>query len=220
MCLCWLALIRSIIAASVVDLPDPVVPVTRMIPRSSSASSPITGGSWSCSTVLISWGIVRMTSETDPRWRKALTRKRARSVTAKARSTSWSASNSARWASLPSSRRSTIACVASGRRGSASGSGWSLPLTRIIGEERTFRWRSEPPEATRWRRAASRSNMSWVSADRRRGLSAPPGCGSCAPCPRARGRWPGVATLATLSAAPPPSRARVGGLKALAARKA
>ena len=34
----------SIIAASVVDLPEPVVPVTRMIPRSSSASSSITGG--------------------------------------------------------------------------------------------------------------------------------------------------------------------------------
>ena len=35
----------SIIAASVVDLPEPVVPVTRMIPRSSSASSRMTGGS-------------------------------------------------------------------------------------------------------------------------------------------------------------------------------
>ena len=31
----------SIIAASVVDLPEPVVPVTRMIPRSSSARSRI-----------------------------------------------------------------------------------------------------------------------------------------------------------------------------------
>ena len=39
------ALMWSIIAASVVDLPEPVVPVTRMIPRSSSASSRMTGGS-------------------------------------------------------------------------------------------------------------------------------------------------------------------------------
>ena len=131
MCLCCEALMRSIIAASVVDFPEPVVPVTRMIPRSSSASSPITGGSWSCSTVLISCGIVRMTSETEPRWWKALTRKRARSRTAKARSTSFSASNSARWASLPTSRCSTIERVTSGVRPSAPGRGWSRPLMRI-----------------------------------------------------------------------------------------
>ena len=68
----------SIIAASVVDLPEPVVPVSRTMPRSSSASSRMTGGSWSSSTVLIETGIARMTSEADPRWRKALTRKRAR----------------------------------------------------------------------------------------------------------------------------------------------
>jgi len=67
MCLGCEALIRSIMAASVVDLPEPVVPVTRMIPRSSSASSPMTGGSLSSSTVLISWGMARMTSDTDPR---------------------------------------------------------------------------------------------------------------------------------------------------------
>ena len=42
-------LMWSIIAASVVDLPEPVVPVTRMIPRSSSASVRITGGSRSSS---------------------------------------------------------------------------------------------------------------------------------------------------------------------------
>ena len=43
----------SIIAASVVDLPEPVVPVSRMIPRSSSASSRMTAGSASSSIVLI-----------------------------------------------------------------------------------------------------------------------------------------------------------------------
>ena len=41
MCLRIVSLMWSIIAASVVDLPEPVVPVSRMIPRSSSASSRI-----------------------------------------------------------------------------------------------------------------------------------------------------------------------------------
>ncbi len=44
MCSGWVELIRSIIAASVVDLPEPVVPVRRMIPRFSSARSLITCG--------------------------------------------------------------------------------------------------------------------------------------------------------------------------------
>jgi hypothetical protein len=64
--------------ASVVDLPEPVVPVSRMIPRSSSASVEITGGSRSCSIVLIWCGIARQTMEIEPRWRKVLTRKRDR----------------------------------------------------------------------------------------------------------------------------------------------
>ena len=64
----------SIIAASVVDLPEPVVPVSSTIPRSSSARSLITGGSESSSIVLIWCGIARQTSEITPRWRKALMR--------------------------------------------------------------------------------------------------------------------------------------------------
>ena len=55
----------SIIAASVVDLPEPVVPVSSMIPRSSSASSLTTGGSASSSIVRIRWGIARQASEID-----------------------------------------------------------------------------------------------------------------------------------------------------------
>ena len=61
MCLRIVRFMWSIIAASVVDLPEPVVPVSRMIPRSSSASSVMTGGSCSSSTVLISTGMARMT---------------------------------------------------------------------------------------------------------------------------------------------------------------
>ena len=77
MCLASFELIWSIIAARVVDLPEPVVPVTRITPRSSEASSLITSGSSSSSAVLIWKGITRQTIETEPRWRKALTRKRA-----------------------------------------------------------------------------------------------------------------------------------------------
>ena len=67
----------SIIDASVVDLPEPVVPVTRISPRSSSASVVITSGSISSATVLIWKGMARATSDTDPRCTKAFTRKRA-----------------------------------------------------------------------------------------------------------------------------------------------
>ncbi len=67
----------SIIAASVVDLPEPVVPVSRMIPRSSSDSSVMTGGRLSSATVRIVCGMARATRLSVPRWRKALTRKRA-----------------------------------------------------------------------------------------------------------------------------------------------
>ena len=77
MCLAAVVFIRSIMAASVVDLPEPVVPVSRMIPRSSSARSLTTSGSSSSSAVLMSNGIARQTSEIEPRWRKAFTRKRA-----------------------------------------------------------------------------------------------------------------------------------------------
>jgi hypothetical protein len=77
-CLGIVVLMWSIIAASVVDLPEPVVPVTSTMPRSSSASSLIAHGSASSSIVRISTGMTRTTSEAAPRWRKALTRKRAR----------------------------------------------------------------------------------------------------------------------------------------------
>ena len=63
----------SIIAASVVLFPEPVVPVTRMIPRCSSASFVTTGGSPSSSTERILNGIARQTIEIEPRCLKVLT---------------------------------------------------------------------------------------------------------------------------------------------------
>ena len=53
MCFCIVRFMWSIIAASVVDLPEPVVPVSRMIPRCSLASLVTASGSPSSSTDLI-----------------------------------------------------------------------------------------------------------------------------------------------------------------------
>ena len=62
----------SIIAASVVDLPEPVVPVSSTIPRSSSASSLHDGRQRELFDRADLVGIARQASEISPRWRKAL----------------------------------------------------------------------------------------------------------------------------------------------------
>ncbi|MNH41071.1 hypothetical protein D3C79_1024990 [compost metagenome] len=65
-------------AASVVDLPEPVGPVTSTRPRGLSASSAKILGALSCSSVRILLGMVRNTAAAPRCWLKALTRKRAR----------------------------------------------------------------------------------------------------------------------------------------------
>ena len=86
-------LILSIIAASVVDLPEPVGPVTRTRPRGRSASLAITGGRPRSSKVRTLNGICRMTIATQPRCLKTLPRKRARFWMPKEKSSSSSVSN-------------------------------------------------------------------------------------------------------------------------------
>ncbi len=76
MCRVAFWLMCSIIAASVVDLPEPVVPVTSTRPRGSMAIFSITFGSVSCSMVWIRNGITRKTAPMVPRCWKTLTRKR------------------------------------------------------------------------------------------------------------------------------------------------
>ena len=71
------ALITSIIAASVVLLPEPVGPVTRTKPRGFAARSRSTCGTPSESSDGISCGTRRKAALTVPRWKKQLTRKRA-----------------------------------------------------------------------------------------------------------------------------------------------
>ena len=71
-------LMWSIIAASVVVLPEPVVPVTSTRPRGSSARRLMISGRCSSSKVgilVVTW---RMATLMLPRWRKTLTRKRPR----------------------------------------------------------------------------------------------------------------------------------------------
>ena len=93
-------LILSIIAASVVLLPEPVGPVTRMRPRGLSASLAMTGGSPSCWNVSTLKGIIRMTIATQPRCLNTLPRKRARFWMPKEKSSSLSFSNFFFWFSV------------------------------------------------------------------------------------------------------------------------
>ena len=73
----------STIAASVVDLPEPVGPHTSTRPRGNSARSAIRGSIPSSCAVLISVGMVRNAAHTPIRSRYTFTRKRSRSPMAK-----------------------------------------------------------------------------------------------------------------------------------------
>ncbi len=64
------------IAAMVELLPEPVTPVTRIIPRSALATSASTAGSFSDSKVGTSNGMTRITIMNEERCRRILTRKR------------------------------------------------------------------------------------------------------------------------------------------------
>ena len=68
MCSSRVSLISLMTAASEVDLPEPVGPVTSTKPRGRLASSCRTSGSPSSSTVLIDTGIRRNAAPIAPRW--------------------------------------------------------------------------------------------------------------------------------------------------------
>ena len=95
MCSCRSVLILSIIAASVVDLPEPVGPVISTSPRGLLHSSSSTGGNPSSAKERILYGMVRNTPATAPFCMKTLARKRARFFTPNDRSSSWFSS---KWA--------------------------------------------------------------------------------------------------------------------------
>ncbi len=80
--------------ASVVLLPEPVGPVTRMRPRGFLAKVAITGGKPSSSNERILKGMLRNAPDTAPRCMKMLARKRDRFFTPNDRSSSLFFSNS------------------------------------------------------------------------------------------------------------------------------
>ena len=118
MCFFWVEFTRSIIAASVVDFPDPVGPVTRTRPFSRWASV------WTMSGRPSSWqdrirvGITRNTAPSPFRWLNTLTRNRALSPSSIAKSRSRRSWKSRRWSSLRISW--TILCTSSRPRARSS----------------------------------------------------------------------------------------------------
>ena len=88
MCPYSFLLMWSTIAASVVDLPEPVGPVTRIRPCGWSISSLKIRGVPRSSSVSTSDGMVRNTAPAPRFWLKALTRKRASPAISNEKSTS------------------------------------------------------------------------------------------------------------------------------------
>ena len=127
-------------AASVVDLPEPVGPVTSTRPRGFSDNSANTGGQESWASVWILDGMVRNTAPAPRFWWKALTRKRARPCTSKLKSHSSMSSYCLRWLSFMMSY--TMACTCLCVSGSTLMRRTS-PCTRIMGGRPDDKCRSE-----------------------------------------------------------------------------
>src|SRR4029077_19633931 len=139
-----LVLMWLIIAASAVDFPDPVTPVTSTSPRGRSPISSSTGGRFRSRIVLTSYGIARNANATVPRCWYTLVRNRPTPGTPIAKSASLCSANSF-------TCRGVMICSASdfsssGLSGALS-SASSSPFTRIVAGRPTFKSRSD---ALRW----------------------------------------------------------------------
>src|SRR6266702_2424821 len=134
-----------IIAASAVDLPDPVTPVTSTSPRGLIAISSSTGGRLRSRIVFTSYGIDRNANATVPRCWYTLVRNRPTPGTPIAKSASLCSANSL-------TCRGVMICSASdfsssGLRGATS-SATSSPFTRIVAGRSTLSSKSEPLRCT------------------------------------------------------------------------
>src|ERR1041384_1126059 len=158
-------LILSIIAASVVLLPEPVGPVTSTRPRGRSASLATIGGRPSSSKVRTLKGICRITSETQPRCLKQLPRNRARFWMPKEKSSSLSVSKRFFWFSVSTEYASDS--VSFGVSTSSVDALVMSPSTRSLGR----------PPATMCRSEASFSIISSSSARRLTGIVRSPSRG-------------------------------------------
>src|SRR5882724_4112984 len=140
-----------IIAASAVDFPDPVTPVTSTSPRGRRPSSSSTVGRFRSRIVLTSYGMARKANATVPRCWYTLVRNRPTPGTPMAKSASLCSANSFTW-------RGVMICSASdfnssGLSGDAS-SAISSPFTRIVAGRPTLSSRSDALRWTMWVMAA------------------------------------------------------------------
>src|ERR1700693_6155962 len=146
-------LMRSIMAASVVDLPEPVVPVVRIKPRCSSQTVERMRGSSSSSMVRIFVGMTRRTMPTLPRCWKTLTRKRPSPATPYAMSSSAVSLNFCFWRLVIMLK--AMESISSGVMRGTSLSGFRMPSTRRYGWLPTFRCKSEARLSTARRKRSS-----------------------------------------------------------------
>jgi len=161
MCTGRVALMWSIIAARVVDLPDPVGPVTSTRPRGRSQRYWHTFGRFNSASVGMASGMQRNTAPMELLWMNTFARNRDNPGIEYAKSSSSSASKR-RLCSSESSAR-IISRVSFGLSGFVRSTGTISPRMRRPGGLPTVRWRSEPPRSSR-----SRSRSSTV-------CSGPPG---------------------------------------------
>src|SRR5438093_621278 len=145
-----------IIAASAVDLPDPVTPVTRTSPRGRKPISSSTCGRFRSRIVLTSYGMARKANATVPRCWYTLVRNRPTPGTPIAKSASLCSANSFTW-------RGVMICSASdfsssGLSGDES-SGTSSPFTRMVAGRPTLSSRSDALRWTIWVMAALKLNV-------------------------------------------------------------
>src|SRR5213595_861265 len=133
-----------IIAASAVDFPDPVTPVTSTSPRGRRPISSSTGGRFRSRIVLTSYGMARKANATVPRCWYTLVRNRPTPGTPIAKSASLCSANSFTCRGVMIFSASDF--NSSGLSGEAS-SGTSSPLTRTVAGRPTLSSRSD---ALRW----------------------------------------------------------------------
>ena len=155
MCCLRFRLIQLSIAASDVDLPEPVAPVTRTRPRCSCASLATPSGRPRRSKLGISLGTKRKANEMEPRWRKPLTRKRPIPSARYDVSRSPDSRNCSRLAGERSvTSRSTVSRSDSVR--SRCSTGCRSPSTRTMAGEFTLRCMSLPPASMTRAKSSSR----------------------------------------------------------------
>src|SRR6267378_479836 len=146
-----LVLMWLIIAASAVDFPDPVTPVTSTSPRGRRPISSSTPGRFRSRIVLTSYGMARKANATVPRCWYTLVRNRPTPGTPIAKSASLCSANSFTW-------RGVMICSASdfsssGLSGDES-SETSSPFTRMVAGRPTLSSRSDALRWTIWVMAA------------------------------------------------------------------